>query len=391
VTSPHRWIPNPESRLTIIEVNNKSNRNINTTQNRKIASLEAKFAALKKLSSMPKKARKAASKRSRVRKTSHPLSAQVKGLLCPAAALPGTAQHLVDVAPSQKYSLKSRFTQSVAASSSVVGVISPAFIEDNAFPSAIFATGTSTQLNTGTIQNSQVGSSAFPTGVTGSVIKPTRPYLAGTLTWRLVSYQLRVRYAGTALNANGNFKVLNNNHGEIQFANSSGTTTWWNIFEQVDRNVHTSLRTVHDRAVQDYASIGSTKWFDTTEVFCSDLNALEGGIELTGTRIGQASSTIQLGEPGIIFTYTNSSTGSINLECELYENWEVRGPTVAPFMTPSHPDPILHEEVMRTFLSSHVHSSKDSGSSANMVKYIKAANAESKTPLGKAVIAAVLA
>lgn len=353
--------------------------------------MEAKFALLQRVSALPKKAKRKVQKRTRVARSSHPLSVQVKGLLNPAAALPGTAHHLVDVAPSQKYSLKSRFTVSIGSGNSCVGVVSPCFIENNNFPSAIFVNGTSGQLNTGFIQNSQVGTSITPSGVTGLAVKPTRPYSASAdKAWRLVSYQLRVRYAGSALNANGNFKVLNNNHGELGFVENNATTTWWNIFEAVDKNIHTSLRTVYDRAVHDYPGVGSTTWYESDEYFCSDLNT-DGNFESKGERIGQDSSPYIFGEPGIIITYTNSSTGAINLECELYENWEVKGPSVGPFMTPSHPDPVLHEEVMRTFLSSHVHSSKDSGVGGSMSKFLKLANTESKSPLGKAVIAAALA
>lgn len=371
------------------------NKNINTQQNKKIAALEAKFAMLKRVSSMPKKAKRKVKKAARVQRSSHPLSTQVKGLLTPAAALPGTVHHLVDAAPSQKYSLKSRGTLSVAASATAVGIVSPAFIQNSDYSSAVFATAAYNTLASATISNTQTGSGFYPTGVTGLVLRPTRPYSdTSQLTWRLVSYQLRVRYAGTALNANGNFKCLNNVHGEARFADTVSSRTWAQIADLVDSNVHTSLRTVYDRAVQDYPGIGSTIWLDEDRYYGADINATGHGsssLELVGTTIGQASSNLRVGEPGFIFTYLNSSTSAVNLEFELYENWEVRGPSVAPFMTPSHPDPILHEEIMRTVISSHIHSSKDSGVGGSMTKYLKLANNESKSPLGRAVIAAALA
>lgn len=370
---------------------NKNNSNINAKQNKKIAALEAKFSQLKKLSAMPKKARKRVSKQNRVARASHPLMPQVRALLNPSMALPGSAHHLIDVAPSQKYSLKSRFTLAVGAGNPCVGLVSPCFIDTAGYASAIFVTGSTAQLASATIQNSNLGASAFPTGATGVTVRPTRPYSStAQMTWRLVSYQLRVRYAGTALNANGNFKNLNNVHGEMGIMDSVSSTTWAQLFDEVDRNTHTSLRTVHERAIQDYPCVGSTMWLDNDSYYGADINAVPGSIELVGETIGQASSAWRIGEPGLIFTYTNSSTSSINLECELYENWEVRGPTVAPFVTPSHPDPILHEEIMRTIVSSHIHASKDSGM-GSMNRYLKLANAESKTPIGKAVIAAALA
>ena len=89
--------------------------------------------------------------------------------------------------------------------------------------------------------------------------------------------------------------------------------------------------------------------------------------------------------------YYNSATSTTSLDFELIENWEVKGPGIAPFLTASHGDPALHQEVLRTVLESHIHASKAGTTTSNAIAFLKKANAESKTPLGRAVIAAALA
>jgi hypothetical protein len=324
---------------------------------------------------------------------SHPLAPQIKGLLRPDAGTTGLVHHLIDAAPSQKYMLKSRATIQIAGGSECIGIVSPCFPEEAVRPSAIFVVGTAANMAAAPMQNTQVGT-GIATGLTATFVKPTRPYTSEDKAWRLVSYLMRVRYAGTALNASGNFKVLNNAHGEYRTVALSASRSWADLRNVVNSNLQTSLRAVHDRSIHDYASVGSTEWCGNQNYYPSDITADEESEEVTGDRIGQASSLTQIGEAGMIFTYANDAGSTLQIEVELFENWEVKGPSIAPFLTPSHNNPELHHEVMRTVFDSHLAAAKSSGAGdavTNTVKFLSIANKDSKTPLGKAVIAACLA
>lgn len=340
---------------------------------------------MKALQNLPKRKRRSVAKQQRISR--HPLHHAVRALLRPEQAEPGSAYHLIDSAPSQKYTLRTRWTTTVNASAQIVAMISPAFVEDASYPSAIVYSGS---LSPGYFIQSSGAGTGLGSGV--NAYKPTRPYTnVNGLSWRLVSYNLRARYSGTALNANGTIKVLNTPHGEADFLFNMSGWTYDNIRTFVESNLLSSLRTIHDRSVYDYPGIGSTEWMDGTNYFCSDITADEGTDGCTGQRVGQASSPVLFGEPGMLFSYYNSSTSATSIDFELIENWEVKGPNIAPFLTPSHGDPALHQEVLRTVLESHIHASKSGTTTANAIAFLKKANAESKTPLGKAVIAAALA
>lgn len=368
-------------------MNKNNKKNINRVQNQQIAALNKKVAQLKMLSGMKKKTKKRVQKTTRLNQSRHPLHDSVRAILRPQEAIPGAASHLVNAAPSQKYTLRSRWSTGINASNECVAFICPAFQEDPYLPSAVVYSGSTA---TSPIIESGTAGTGLGTGV--STYKPVRPYgLTTGLSWRLVSYNLRVRYTGTALNANGTLKCLNTPHGEMDIVTQSTVLTYDAIRQQMEGNLLTSLRTVHDRAVYDYPGIGGTEWFGGDNYFCSDITADEGSVQAVGVGLGQLSSQYTFGEPGMIFSYFNFSTAAVQLEFELIENWEVKGPSISPFLTPSHADPALHEEVMRTVFASHIHASKSGTTSASAAEFLKRANKESKSPLGRAVIAAALA
>lgn len=388
----------------IYEVNNKTN--INKKQNKQIAALQKKFAQLKAMKSMPKKTRRAVTKRNRISSSKHPLAAQVKALVNPFDSTPGIAKHLVDPLPSQSYKLKSRATITVGNSHTLVGLISPCFGDESVpldYPSAIFVSGSGSQItNTILSDGSQAGTSFVKSGTTAPIssrLAPIRPYFLSTqgASWRLVSYGVRLRYTGTALNANGTLKYLPNDLGAMSL--EGNYNTFQKIADYVDGNSHTILRSIYDKAVYEFSGLGSTEWMhgrecypavhDEGDTWGATATQSEAPTYWEPRLIGQNSSTTYFGIPGMVFTYTNNTSSNVQFEVELVENWEVRSPTNTAFHTDSHGNPEISQEVFRTVVSGHMHAA--ASSAPTVMKSLKAVNAASKSPLGKAVIAAALA
>lgn len=353
-------------------------------------------AMMRKPSTKPKR-RKVSIPRS----VGHPLLPQVKALVAPFECTPGAGKHLVDPMPSQAYKLKARTTVTVGNGQNLVGLISPCFGDAGTpsnFPSAIFAAGGGSQFNLTILEDgTAVGSSPLKGTNTYASIAPIRPYSSGISgsSWRLVSYGLRIRYTGTALNANGTIKFLPNDLSAFQF---SSTSTFNNIINYVDGNNHTIMRSVYDKAVYDFNGLGATEWMHVDEIYPAVHDeGREWGSTATQSekpnhwlpvKIGQNSSPVYFGTPGMILTYLNNTTSNIQFEIELVENWEARTPNNTAFQTDSHGSPEISQEVFRTVVSGHMHAAASSVPS--VTKSLKTVNAASKSPLGKLVIAAAL-
>ncbi len=375
---------------------NKNKSKVDTKQSAQIAQLSRAVAALGKKRKSTKRSRKTSIPRS-----PHPLLPQVQALVSPFECTPGSGKHLVDPMPSQAYKLKSRATITVGNAHTMVGLISPAFGDlgtPGNFPSAIFYSAFGSQ-NALTVLEDGTAVGTSPVKGTGnySAIAPIRPYPGenrGSM-FRLVSYGVRVRYTGTALNANGTLKFLPNDLAAMPFTE---TTTFASISNYVDGNNHTIMRSIYDKAVYDFNGLGATEWMNFDETFPAVHDEGRAWGE-TATQppalsnwsaraIGQNSSPVQIGQPGMILTYTNNTTANVQFEIELVENWEVRTPTNTAFQTDSHGNPELSQEVFRTVVSGHMHAA--ASSVPNVTKSLKAVNAASKSPLGKLVIAAAL-
>lgn len=366
----------------IIEVN-KNNKNINKQQNAAIAALQRKVASLKMLSAMPKKARRQVAKRTRISAPKHPLHAQAVALLKPFSVSPGVAQHLIDALPSQKYTVRSRLTAQAGNGGSLFGFLSPYAWIDSDTPSGMVIS-----MTTGTLESSTVrifndvtaGSNVTPATSTRYDFTPVRPHSAGEgRTARLVSYGFKVRYTGTALNANGTFKLLACPHGEFEFDTQA---TYGGVISRLQGSLATQNKSVYDKAVYEYNFIGNNQWStigtgaDQDEV--SDYQ-----------RVGQASSSKYSAEPGCVFYYANNSSSAVQFELELIEHWEVRGSNIAPFYTDSHTAPDLHHEIMNVVNTAHAKAGLSTES--KFVNVVSTVARASKSPIGKAVLAAALA
>lgn len=335
------------------------------------------------------------------RGVAHPLLPQVKAMVAPFECTPGSGKHLVDPLPSQAYKLKARTTVTVGNGQHMVGLISPCFGDEGApanYPSAIFAASSGSQFNNTILEDgTSVGSNPLKGTATYASIAPIRPYpiRIETSSWRLVSYGIRIRYTGTALNANGTIKYLPNDLNAYQL---SATSTFNNIIAYVDGNNHTIMRSVYDKAVYDYNGLGSTEWMRNEECYPAvhDEGRPWGDTATQSAqvnswlpiKIGQNSSPVFFGNPGMIITYLNNTTSNVQFEIELVENWEARTQTNTAFQTDSHGNPEISQEVFRTVVSGHMHAAASSVPS--VTKSLKTVNAASKSPLGKLVIAAAL-
>lgn len=383
-------------------VNNIPNKNkqnkkraVDTRQSAQIAQLVRAVASLKKKPKTPGKQKTAGGSSG----ASHPLYQQVRALVNPFDSTPGVAKHLVDPLPSQAYKLKARTTLSVANGHNFIGLISPCFADGGVptdFPSAIFISGAgSSYAKTIFSDTTEVGTLAYKGANTYATIAPIRPHKADPgSSFRLVSYAVRVRYTGTALNANGTLKYLPNDLSAMPFGDG---TTYQNILDYVNGSNHTIMRSIYDRAVYDFNGLGATDWMHDDEVYPAVHD--EGtGNSTTGQStvnnwypmtIGQNSSGVSFGTPGMVLTYTNNTNTSVQFEIELVENWEARTRTNTAFQTDSHGNPEVSQEVFRTVVSGHMHAASSSATTVN--SSLKAVNAASKSPLGKLVIAAALA
>jgi len=341
-------------------------------------------------------------KRGRASSSQHPLLPQVKALIAPFDSTPGAAKHLVDPAPSQSYKLKARSTITVPASKTMVGLISPSFGDfgvPTEAPSAIFMAGSGSELSFTFLEDGTVAGSDPSKGTAVySALAPLRPYGGATQgsSFRLVSYGLRVRYTGTALNANGTIKYLPNDLAAFKFSNT--TPSLQSVIDYVNGNNHTIMRSVYDKAVYDFSGLGATEWMHYNELYAAlHDEGREWGATATQApspnhwgyqRIGENSSNTYFGIPSMLITYTNNSTSAVQFEMELVENWEARTPSNTAFQTDSHGNPEISQEVFRTVVSGHMHAA--ASSVPDVVKSFKAVNAASKSPLGKLVIAAAL-
>lgn len=332
---------------------------------------------------------------------SHPLLPQVKALVSPFECTPGAGKHLVDPLPSQAYKLKSRATITVGNSMRMVGLISPCFGDEGTpgnYPSAIFTSAASSSFDrTVLADGTEAGTLPIKGSGTYSTLAPVRPYYITTAgaTFRLVSYGVRIRYTGTALNANGTIKFLPNDLAAYEL---EANTTFNGIANYIDSNNHTILRSVYDKAVYDFNGLGATEWMRGDEVYPAVHD--EGGLwgstttqdaaanHWTPRKIGQASSSTYFGQPGMLISFSNNTSAAVQFEVELVENWEVRTPNNTAFHTDSHGNPEISQEVFRTVVSGHMHAA--ASSAPTVVKSLKAVNAASKSPLGKLVIAAAL-
>ncbi len=290
----------------------------------------------------------------------------------------------------------------VAGSGTLIGMISPAFGDAGTGPtmrpSAIFYNGSDTNLNaTICADGTQAGSNAGKTSTGYGSLAPIRPYQQGTsgAAFRLVSYGLRMRYTGTALNANGTLKYLPNDLGAMELGDGPYSTILA-VKNYIDGNAHTIMRSIYDKAVYDFNGLGSTEWMRNDEIYPAVHD--EGGQYGVGSNIGvnhwtpvyigQNDSQVMFGTPGMLLSYTNNSASTVQFEVELVENWEVRTATNTPFHTDSHGNPEISQEVFRTVVSGHMHAA--ASSAPTVVNSLKAVNAASKSPLGKLVIAAAL-
>ena len=235
---------------------------------------------------------------------------QVRSLVNPFDSTPGVAKHLVDPMPSQSYKLKSRGAFTVGNGQNLVLCVAPCFGSDTSFvlPSVYGISGSGSQLAVTILKDGTAAGTApvKGTGTSGSIV-PTRPYpFAGlTMQFRLVSYGVRIRYTGSALNANGTIKCLPNPHGGLVL---NAGTTWQSIINAVDGNAHTILRSVYDRAVYDFSAVGDPEWLTNGSDACGAIHD-EG--QLVGTPqsgivdyhgalyIGQDSCTVNVGQPGV--------------------------------------------------------------------------------------------
>lgn len=333
---------------------------------------------------------------------SHPLLPQVKALVSPFDCTPGSGKHLVDPLPSQSYKLKSRTTVTVGNSMRMVGMISPCFGDSGVptnYPSALFTSGPAASMDKTVLEDGgEAGSAAVKGTSTVSLLAPIRPYYFESAggSWRLVSYGVRIRYTGTALNANGTIKYLPNDLSAFVL---DSTTTYNSIANYIDGNNHTIMRSVYDKGVYDFNGLGSTEWMREDETYPAVHD--EGGeYGETATqdfvsnhwkpvKLGQNASPVKFGTPGMLISYQNNTSSAVQFEVELVENWEVRTPTNTAFQTDSHGNPEISQEVFRTVVSGHMHAA--ASSAPTVVKSLKAVNAASKSPLGKLVIAAALA
>lgn len=338
------------------------------------------------LANLPKKARKAVRKRTQLSgRATHPLHNQIMGLVQPFKATNGVAQHLVDSLPSQKYTLRSRFSAGIPSGGCMAIMLSPYAWSDANFPSGVIftANSASTAESSGDaiFESAVVGSTNYPTGFTSSgVMIPTRPYTYGAgKTARLVSYGLRVRYTGAGLYASGTFKLLATPHGEMDL---EGGTTFNQVVERMNGSHATQMKSIYDRAVYEFNFLGNDEW---SENGCgADQDETTHPL-----RLGKASSTTQFSEPGAFGYYVNSSGNAVTFELELVENWEVRGTSVAPFYTDSHTDPALHHEIVNIVNTAHQRAGLSPSTKFSDV--VTSVSKASKSPLGKAVLAAALA
>lgn len=341
---------------------------------------------MKALASMPKKARRKVAKTSRVAPSGrHPLHPQITALVNPFVTSPGIAQHLIDAMPSQKYTVRSRTSVSVASAGSILGLLSPYCWNDSAnYPSGIVYAGATTTIEASLVRmfnDPTAGSLVSPAGITTTELFPVRPWASGNgRTARLVSYGLRVRYTGTALNANGTFKLLATPHGEIDMTGFN-PTTFNGIISNINSNHQTQMKSIYDRAVYTFNFIGNDGWSQAG-------TGADQDEDVDVSVVGQAGSAKRMSEPGAFFYYLNNAGSTVQFEIELIENWEVRGSTVAPFYTDSHSAPELHHEIMNTISTAHM---KAGASGESFSKVVSTVAKASKSPLGKAVLAAALA
>lgn len=383
MASSHLQACHPELGLKVIEMKNSP---INRRQNIQIAALQKKVAQLKTLANLPKKAKRAAKKRLMVNKPATALASQAVALVQPFKAQVGVPQHLIDVLPSQKYTLRSRTTMTVGASQSMFILLSPHAWDETDRPSGVVVGFANNNYTTGAflqqvINSGEAGSSFRPAGSTGgNLLYPIRPWhYADGRTARLVSYGLRIRYTGTALNANGTLKLLASPHGEFDLWSGA---TYGSIGALVDSSHHTQMKSVYDRAVYEFGFIGNDEWSEIgTGADQDEIREM--------VRLGQASSNHLFNEIGAAVTYVNNASSAVQFEIELVEHWEARGPTLAPFYTDSHSDPALHHEIMNIVNTAHTRAGLSTENKfTNVVSTVAKA---SKSPLGKAVLAAALA
>ncbi len=339
---------------------------------------------------MPKRSRRAAQKKTRISpKINHPLLPQVKALVSPFNAPAGMGQHLVDALPSHKVTLRSRTSVSVGGSATLIGGLSPYFWNNASSantPSGFFVTaagdGSSGSVWTASVFNSTVtGSNPNPTGsLSYGVLAPVRPYSSGgdSSTARLVSYGLRVRYTGTALNANGTFKVLAVPHGEL---NLIGSATYRSVIDILQGSHSTQMKSIYDKAVYEFNFLGNSGWSPSGTG--ADLDAY-GSPQV----VGQVSSPVSMAEWGGVFFYTNNSTSAVQFELELIEHWETRAPNLVPFYTDSHTNPELHHELINVVNTAHVRAGLQS--EKKLMSVVQDVAKASKSPMGKVILAAAL-
>lgn len=257
-------------------------------------------------------------------------------------------------------------------------------------PSAIaLVSGGGTPNNFPLHESTQAGTDWKPTNTTGSLLIPNRPYYTATNeldNWRLVSYAVRVRYTGTALNANGTLKCLASPHGELNATSATPRPLIRDLINTLQSSPHTTYKSIYDKAVYEFNFVGEDKWLEADN-FCGAVQGRDT-YQYVGNRLGQATSEYTAGESGAYLFYTNNANAAVQFEIELVENWEVRANNLQPFYTQSHSDPVLHHEMMTTINTAHTLAGMSSEKSfANVVGTVAKA---SKSPLGKVLLAAAL-
>jgi len=169
-------------------------------------------------------------------------------------------------------------------------------------------------------------------------------------------------------------------HGEVDMTGFNATT-YNGIIGNINSNHQTQMKSIYDRAVYTFNFIGNDEWSQAG-------TGADQDEDVDVSVVGQASSVKRMSEPGAFFYYLNNASSAVQFEIELIENWEVRGSSVAPFYTDSHSAPELHHEIMNTISTAHM---KAGASGESFSKVVGTVAKASKSPLGKAVLAAALA
>lgn len=325
-------------------------------QNKRLANIEKKIAALSINKKQKPKNRKNKNRTTNIRRTADPFPgiasvssmdaqpvvssrdptvASVVAQIAPFRVPRGVCNILHSTLPSQKFTARCVFTISPSANQETILNISPCIASDTVGKSATFVSGTR-----GNMYAQTFGTTTLASGITSGQQNSNTPYPLGTLgggdyQWRLVSCGVRIRNTTAAVSRQGVLKSIVDFKG-VLVRYGDAATSFGFLCDAVDSNHRAVRRNMASQPEHDVVISGQLADFSGWSQCQSTSYAAAMDNQVWPTGVGPAYNIAggfyRMG-PGIVLFPAVPTAQTYDVE--VIEHWEIHGTLIETLHTPS--------------------------------------------------------